>query len=226
MSNETNIHEHVGELLSGYIDGELTQQDQQRVRLHCENCADCRRGLEELRTLRETMGKSNLSKVPQNIWRETMDDTAVKATRGIGWVLFIGGLLLVAGYFVFTIIPEMSLLQALIGQGKFSEALEMIEAAADAPVDDELQLRPALAVAAGDDDHLATLAVHAVDPLLLRLPLARQVVRDHGHAVQRLQPEQRTQVGDFVGRVQLEFLESGQAGQRANVLDALRPIEI
>jgi len=123
MSNETNIHEHVGELLSGYIDGELTQQDQQRVRLHCENCADCRRGLEELRTLRETMGKSKLSKVPQNVWRETMDDTAVKATRGIGWVLFIGGLLLVAGYFVVTVIPELSLLEALIVGGFYGGML-------------------------------------------------------------------------------------------------------
>ena len=123
MNNETNIHEHVGELLSGYIDGELTQQDQQRVRLHCESCDDCRRGLEELRTLREKMGKSNLSNVRQDVWRETMDDTAVKATRGIGWVLFIGGLLLVAGYFVFTIIPEMSLLQALIVGGFYGGML-------------------------------------------------------------------------------------------------------
>lgn len=123
MSNETNIHEHVGELLSGYIDGELTQQDQQRVRLHCENCADCRRGLDELRTLRETMGKSNLSNVRQDVWRETMDDTAVKATRGIGWVLFIGGLLLVAGYFVVTVIPELSLLEALIVGGFYGGML-------------------------------------------------------------------------------------------------------
>ena len=123
MNNETNIHEHVGELLSGYIDGELTQQDLQRVRLHCESCDDCRRGLEELRTLREKMGKSNLSNVRQDVWRETMDDTAVKATRGIGWVLFIGGLLLVAGYFVFTIIPEMSLLQALIVGGFYGGML-------------------------------------------------------------------------------------------------------
>ena len=123
MSNETNIREHVGELLSGYIDGELTQQDQQRVRLHCENCADCRRGLEELRTLRQKMGESNLSNVRQDVWRETMDDTAVKATRGIGWVLLIGGLLLVAGYFVFTVIPELSLMEALIVGGFYGGML-------------------------------------------------------------------------------------------------------
>ena len=52
-----------------------------------------------------------------------MDDTAVKATRGIGWVLFIGGLLLVAGYFVVTVIPELSLLEALIVGGFYGGML-------------------------------------------------------------------------------------------------------
>jgi hypothetical protein len=31
-SRNTTTDKHVGELLSGYIDGELTQQQQQRVR--------------------------------------------------------------------------------------------------------------------------------------------------------------------------------------------------
>ena len=33
--NSKDINEHVGELLSGYIDGELTQQERQRVEVHC-----------------------------------------------------------------------------------------------------------------------------------------------------------------------------------------------
>jgi anti-sigma factor RsiW len=123
MSRETNIDNHVGELLSGFIDGELTQQDEQRVRLHCDNCEECTRGLAELRTLREKMGKSNLSNVRQDVWRETMDDTAVKATRGIGWVLFIGGLLLIAGFVLVNVIPAMSLMQALIVGGFYGGML-------------------------------------------------------------------------------------------------------
>ena len=49
--NSKSIDEHVGELLSGYIDGELTQQQAQRVRIHCERCDACTEELERLEEL-------------------------------------------------------------------------------------------------------------------------------------------------------------------------------
>ena len=126
MSNEQNNGEHVGEWLSGYIDGELTQQDTQRVRLHCESCDECRRSLDELRSMRERIGQSNLSNVSQDVWRETMDDTAVKATRGIGWLLFIAGMLIAAGVGVYEIVTDdhdWTLLEKLIVGGVYGGLL-------------------------------------------------------------------------------------------------------
>jgi predicted anti-sigma-YlaC factor YlaD len=84
-------NEHVGEWLSGYIDGELTQQQRQRVALHCETCAECRELLEELEALRERMGRARLSRVGEDKWRETMNDNTVNTLQSIGWVLLIGG---------------------------------------------------------------------------------------------------------------------------------------
>jgi anti-sigma factor RsiW len=46
------VDQHLGELLSGFVDGELTQQERQRVRLHCEECDECRENLANLRALR------------------------------------------------------------------------------------------------------------------------------------------------------------------------------
>ena len=106
--NKRTQAEHVGELLSGLIDGELTQQDRQRVELHCETCAECRSQLSQLRELRERIGKSNLSDVGEDVWRETMDDNTVKTTRGIGWLLFIGGLLIAVGIALFEIFSDLS----------------------------------------------------------------------------------------------------------------------
>ena len=106
--NKRTQAEHVGELLSGLIDGELTQQDRQRVELHCETCAECRSQLAELRELRARIGKSNLSDVGEDVWRETMDDNTVKTTRGIGWLLFIGGLLIAVGIALFEIFSDLS----------------------------------------------------------------------------------------------------------------------
>jgi hypothetical protein len=92
-----NTDQHVGDLLSGFIDGELTQQQRQLVTLHCEDCKACRENLAGLRELRERVGTARLSEVGEDEWRESMNDSTVELTRGIGWLLFIAGLLIVAG---------------------------------------------------------------------------------------------------------------------------------
>jgi ferric-dicitrate binding protein FerR (iron transport regulator) len=98
MVNESiRVDEHVGELLSGMVDGELTQQERQRVTLHCEQCEACRNDLAELRALRERLGNSSLSEAGEDTWRETMNEPVVANTRGLGWLLFLAGILAVAG---------------------------------------------------------------------------------------------------------------------------------
>ena len=110
MENRTRtIDEHVGELLSGYVDGELTQQERQRVEIHCGSCPQCDSDLVELRALRERVGKSRLSEIGEDIWRERMNDTTVKLTRGIGWLMFIGGILVIAGYGIYEFVIDTSM---------------------------------------------------------------------------------------------------------------------
>ena len=126
MTEGGNIEEHVGEMLSGYIDGELTQQDRQRVRVHCERCDECRALLDELTELRARIGNARLSDVDQDRWRETMDDTTVKATRGIGWLLLIGGALIGIGVGVIEILSSessLSLIEKLIVGGIYGGLL-------------------------------------------------------------------------------------------------------
>jgi anti-sigma factor RsiW len=100
------IDEHVGELLSGYIDGELTQQQRQRVEVHCTNCAACAGELDELARLRKEVGAANLSEFGEDTWRETMSDTSVQTSRGIGWLLLVGGILAASGIAVFTFLAD------------------------------------------------------------------------------------------------------------------------
>ena len=101
VDKERNIDSHVGELLSGYVDGALTQQQRQLVSLHCEDCEECRETLTRLRELRQSIGKANLSDLCEDKWRETMNDPTVQTTRNIGWLMFIAGLLAIAGIGVF-----------------------------------------------------------------------------------------------------------------------------
>jgi hypothetical protein len=100
--------EHVGEALSGYLDGELTQQQRQRVELHLADCADCARLHDELRALRSRIGRSDLSGLGKDQWRETMNDPGVTLTRGIGWLLLIGAGVIIGavGVFLFMTDPD------------------------------------------------------------------------------------------------------------------------
>ena len=117
MINETRlVDRHVGELLSGFVDGELTQQERQRVTLHCDRCDECQKNLAELRALRERIGKAHLSEVSEDEWRETMNESTVQTTRSIGWLLFVAGIMAVAGVglYHFIVEPEMSIWMKLI----------------------------------------------------------------------------------------------------------------
>lgn len=122
MATKTQaVDEHVGELLSGYIDGELTQQIRQRVEIHCSGCEACAANLLELQELRERVGKSKLSELGEDIWREDMQDTGVKVSRGIGWLLLIGFVLAGASYgiFAFVIDSSMSVLEKVLVGGVY-----------------------------------------------------------------------------------------------------------
>ena len=101
VDENRNIDNHVGELLSGFVDGELTQQQRQLVSLHCDGCEECRETLAKLREIRQSIGKAQLSEVGEDKWRETMNDNTVQTTRNIGWLIFIAGVLAIAGIGVF-----------------------------------------------------------------------------------------------------------------------------
>ena len=107
MSSRNNAtEEHVGAMLSGYIDGELTQQQAQRVRLHCDSCAECAEQLQQLETLRREVGKTRLSPLGEDIWREHMKEPTVEITRGIGWILFILGVLGITGIAIYQFVID------------------------------------------------------------------------------------------------------------------------
>lgn len=107
-SRTKHIDQHVGELLSGYIDGELTQQERQRVDVHCNACDECRDLRDELRGLSQDIGSARLSEIGEDEWREMMNDTTVRTTRGIGWLLLIGGFLAIAGLGIYEFVTDPS----------------------------------------------------------------------------------------------------------------------
>lgn len=97
MSDCKRIEEH----LSAYLDGELTQQNRQGVEVHVEACPGCGRTLEELSRIREGISRLDQPQPSEEQWSKMMRITITKTSRGLGWLLGVGGALVLVGYGVY-----------------------------------------------------------------------------------------------------------------------------
>jgi anti-sigma factor RsiW len=85
-------HENVSRLLSAYLDGELTQAESQLVRVHLEDCAECREAYEELRALTRVARELDFPEPPEERMAELERRISVRAPRRFGWIFLIAGL--------------------------------------------------------------------------------------------------------------------------------------
>ena len=85
-------------LLSGYLDGELTQQEEQHVRIHLEDCAPCRTVFEDLSNLREVAMNTPIKEPEDSQWNEAPKNVASSVSRGLGWLLVVLWAVLMTGF--------------------------------------------------------------------------------------------------------------------------------
>ena len=98
-------------LISGYLDGELTQADAQRVRVHLDDCPECRTTADELTQLKEATMSSEF-KIPDDGWDETPRGGASRTLRNAGLLV---GLAWIVGLTVWLIWELAQDPEALIG---------------------------------------------------------------------------------------------------------------
>ncbi len=76
-------------LLSGYIDSELTQQQQQRVCIHVEQCAQCSTLLQELKGNQERTRQLTYQQPSDGEWQRMERHLFQKISRGLGWLILL-----------------------------------------------------------------------------------------------------------------------------------------
>ena len=86
----------VEELLSAYLDGELTQADQQRVRIHLEDSEDARLHYAELMKIREVTESMAFASPPEGRMEELERRLSVQTPRRVGWMFFLLGSIMLA----------------------------------------------------------------------------------------------------------------------------------
>jgi anti-sigma factor RsiW len=76
-------------MISGHLDGELTQAAEQKVRIHLEDCEHCKTVLGELRSLREATMSTEFHKPDDSQWDERPQTGVSLVARGTGWIIAI-----------------------------------------------------------------------------------------------------------------------------------------
>lgn len=87
-----------GALLSGFLDGALRQAEEQRVRLHLEECGTCRGEMERMRELREVAMSAEFNVPPDDQWSEKARSGGSRLSLGLGWIIVIVWAVAFTGY--------------------------------------------------------------------------------------------------------------------------------
>ena len=87
--------QRIKELISSYIDGELSEAQKKSVEDHLKECPECQKEFEEMKKLEEVMSQMELRKPPKETWQVYWSSVYNRLERSIGWILFsIGAIIL------------------------------------------------------------------------------------------------------------------------------------
>ena len=98
---KSNNCQQLSELITGYLDGELTQQDSQRVSLHLQSCETCKSSFEELQAMQKLIKQSKYPNMDESQLKHVVNDLTSKKLELISWVAIVSGfvfVLVLAGY--------------------------------------------------------------------------------------------------------------------------------
>ncbi len=91
------------ELISGYLDHELTQQENQQVRVHLETCQECQAVYHDLKTIKTSMGKLEYPECEEQKMDKILQDPTANKISIVGWLLVIIPLAILFIYHLYTI---------------------------------------------------------------------------------------------------------------------------
>lgn len=84
-------HKEIRQMLSAYLDRELAQVEEQRVRIHLEDCEECRRAYAELTRLQELTRSLQFEAPLEARMKELEKSFSVQAPRRLGWLFILAG---------------------------------------------------------------------------------------------------------------------------------------
>jgi hypothetical protein len=94
------------QLLTGYLDNELTQQDRQRVEQRMINEPTYRAQFDDLTSLQTDIAGLDFQPNKTTQWSELAPDVTSQTTRSLGWLTYIISTLFLIGYGLYEFIID------------------------------------------------------------------------------------------------------------------------
>jgi len=94
-------------MMMAYIDDELPDEERERFERHLEGCESCKRELSEFASLKEELAMVKFTEPTdaelERYWRGVYN----RLERGLGWILFSAGAILLLCYGAFVLLEEV-----------------------------------------------------------------------------------------------------------------------
>jgi len=84
------------DLMMGYLDNELNDEQKRRFEEHLKSCSECTEELKEFKKLKEITDEVTLVEPEDRIWQEYWGGIYNRIERGLGWILLsVAGIVLI-----------------------------------------------------------------------------------------------------------------------------------
>lgn len=97
------------EMLAGYVDGELTDDERLEFERALSNDSELRVELEEMMKLMNITGNIKYADLPDEVWDNYWSSMYKKFERGVGWIFFSVGAIFLLCYGIFQLFSELFL---------------------------------------------------------------------------------------------------------------------
>jgi predicted anti-sigma-YlaC factor YlaD len=95
------------DLMMGYLDDELSDEQRHRFEEHLAGCPECAGELEEFKRLKAITDEVTLAEPEDRIWQDYWGGVYNRIERGVGWILFSVAAILLTIYGGFRAIEEI-----------------------------------------------------------------------------------------------------------------------
>ena len=100
-------------LITGYLDGELSPDEQTELLAHLELCSSCEEELRQHRKLKEITGRMQFKEPEDRVWEYYWANVYNRLERRAAWILLsLGGVLLLS-YATYLLVHELFLHEGL-----------------------------------------------------------------------------------------------------------------